>query len=93
MQVERRAPQATSAGSAECAEAAEIMQLRLNFLVQLNSVALYEGLAALERDESHRCAYSQSAAAGRESAESWAARLRSAGAPVPRFWRWLLTRQ
>jgi len=63
----------------------EIAQLRCNFLAELDSVALYEALAALGRDASQKTAYLQLAAARRECAESLGARLRSAGASVPRI--------
>lgn len=72
----------TAVGSAERGEATDVARLRRHLLEELDSVALYEALAALEHDNS---AYFQLAAATRERAESLGARLRSAGVGVPRI--------
>jgi hypothetical protein len=63
----------------------QVAQLSGDFLAERDSVALYEALAALERDVSQQTAYLQLAIARRERAESLQAHLRSAGAPVPRI--------
>lgn len=63
----------------------QVAQLRGDFLAERDSVALYEALAALERDVSQKTAYLQLAIARRERAESLQAHLRSAGALVPRI--------
>ena len=65
-------------------KAAEVAELRCNYVAELGSVALYEAIAELERDASRKSTYLQLAAAKRERAESFGARLRSAGASVPR---------
>src|SRR5215469_233869 len=78
-------PEATATGSAEGGRAAEVAQLRCDFLAELDRVALCEALAALGRDASQKTTYLQLAAERRERAESLRARLRSAGASVPRI--------
>ena len=78
-------PEATATSSAEEAEAAKIAQLRCKFLAELDSAALCEALAALGRDATQKTGYLQLAAERRERAESLRARLRSAGASLPRI--------
>ena len=75
----------TRAGSVEGSEVAEVAQLRHDLLAELESVALCEALAALERNAKQKSVYLQAAAVRYECAESLAARLRSAGAPMPRI--------
>jgi VIT1/CCC1 family predicted Fe2+/Mn2+ transporter len=68
------------------------VRLRRNWRDELDSAALYDALARLERDPHQRDVYQALAAAERRHAAFWEQRLRTAGEPIPLFREALRTR-
>jgi len=66
-------------------ESNEPSRLLLNWKAERDSAALYQGLAAIERNESFRGVFDKLAASEREHSTFWEERLRAAGHPVPPF--------
>jgi VIT1/CCC1 family predicted Fe2+/Mn2+ transporter len=66
-------------------ESSESSRLLLNWKAERDSAALYQALAAIERNENLRRVFDKLAASEREHSTFWEERLRAAGHPVPPF--------
>ena len=73
-------------------EPQELQRFITNWRDERNGAALYEGLAAGERDERLARVFGKLAVSEREHAAFWEERLRAAGQPVPEFRPALRTR-